>query len=1018
MNQILSSPQLAVLFIILLNSMAAWADGIIRVSTNSGSLSNGITLVGLNSTTVGTAGSSKTFTITNTATDGSTLNITDIIVPDNIIISTTAFSLTDDSTGKVKKTFNLHIADTATTDVGGTVTIVNDAFSDYPVSGNNPNNFIFRVNGYVKGTGIVKLVAPITTDINSVTFTAAIISPTTSTSTVNCNVIGTGIMTSFSPTSIASRTSDNVPIKVNLAGAVNGDVVKCTLTNDIDTVSGSPASLTLNSNSPPIANINLAAPTVANINKAVFNLTPSVATTALTTVNCSAIGSGAVTSFNPQTVPINTIASTAITVNLAGIVNNDTVQCKLTNPVDYIAGSPANYTFNLSPNLLMPELDIWEGGIEIKHGDSIDFGTTKIGSPIEKQILLKNTSNTTLNIYDINPPEGFRIISTDLDFTILSGQELAVNVLFEAIEVGNFNGSLTIASNDADNNDGDGVENPYTFLIQGIVESPITVSPNIQILEGTTVVGDMVDFGVTSVGIPLVKTFTIKNSGDANLVVDISSIGKGFIVGKPYVNVIAPNTSTIFNVSLNAAKIGDYTSVISVTNNSTNSPVNIIINGEVKFNTAIGAEIQLFHGITEITDGSLIPIDIGTTRVGQPITKRFTMKNIGDETIDLYGYRAPNGFNITSIYPKFLAANEEFTFDLQLSTLAIGNFTGPIELYNTDANENPFDFTITGKVIGTDVVGVVNPEIQVIHEDLDVISDTNISVDFGTTALGINMTKTFTIKNVGSSILTLISSPAVSGSGFRVTSFPIATQLVPGAATNFNVTLDASTAGSFVDILSFSNNDADESTFNFPISGTVSATLREEINCFRIGLVSGGVCSPAQPFNVISANGGTTDAQMKGGLSLYSNGKFSDFNQMATINQFNSVLTAGVIKTDSKHIGKKADIMVIGYHVDSNYPMGYQWYQLASCTTCPLGWKVSKVKSDETTAIPLLTKANLSPLKTINKMPEYLTVDMYSGAFRIVGPLDMYLAYRVEEGDEKGKIIVTSPGINIMLLDK
>ncbi|MFK5970519.1 MAG: choice-of-anchor D domain-containing protein [Candidatus Marithrix sp.] len=1020
MNQIPTLSQMAVLFIILLNSMAAWADGIIQVSIN-GNLSNGTTMVGLKSTIVGTAGSTTTINITNAATDGSTLNITDIIVPDGVIVSTTAFSLTDNNTGTIKKTFTLNIAATATTNIKGNIIIVNDAFSDNPVSGKNPNNFTFGINGYVKGTGIINLTIPTVADINKVIFTAIPISTTTVTTTINCNIVGIGTMTSFNPTSIPSWTDTNTIITVNLSEVEDKDIVKCTLTNSLDTISGSPANFEFDLSLPPAASINLFPPTTADVTKAIFTLTPSVATTALTTVNCNIIGSGSITSFTPTTIPTNTATVTAITTNLIGIVNNDKIQCSLTNPIDTISGSPASYTFNLGSTL--PELDIWEGGIEVKHGNSINFGTTKVGSPIEKQIILKNTSNATLSIYDINPPKGFKITSTNLNFTILPNQELAVNVLLEATEAGNFNSSFTIASNDGDN--GDGVENPYTFLAQGIIEN--LASPRVQVLDGITPI-DEIKLGLTTIGTPLAKILTIKNTGNSNLTLAITTIGNGFSIIQPSSQIIPPNATTNFTVSLDTATIGNYTSIISITNNSDINPINIVASGEIKPNVSnpeieevkpntSSPEIQVFNGMVEIIDGATTPINIGTTTVGQPITKRFRMKNIGTEAIDLYGYSAPNGFNITNIYPTGLAIDEEFTFDIQLNTLIIGTFNGPIELYNSDADESPFNFIISGTVTNNTVINPANPEIQVFDEQLEIISDTNISTDFGIAALGTNMTKTFTVKNVGTSTLILNSPVTTQGSGFNINSFMVPTELNPGESTTFDVILNASNVGNFVDILSFNNNDIDESLFTFPISGTVSKELRDETNCFEIGLISGGVCVVAQPFNVINATGGITDTQIKGGLSVYQNGKFSAFTQSLTINQFTSVLTAGVIKTDSKYIGKKVDIMVIGYHVAQYYLQGYQWYQLASCTTCPLGWKVLTVASDETTAIPLLTKENLSPLMTVNKMPEYLTVDMYSGAFRIIGQLDMYLAYRIEEGTDKGKIIVTSPGINIILLD-
>ncbi|MFK5970518.1 MAG: choice-of-anchor D domain-containing protein [Candidatus Marithrix sp.] len=803
------------------------------------------------------------------------------------------------------------------------------------------------------------------------------------------------------------------------------------------------------------------------------------------------------------------------------------------------------YTFPVKgivepPPPVLPEIDVWDGDTEIKHEalEPIDFGNTTIGSPISRTLTFKNPSSATLSIYDINTPEGLKVTSTALNFTVNPKSELSVTIDLEATVAGTYEGPLTIASNDADNNDGDGVENPYTIFVRGVVSADaasiatlaLTAPTNGNITSniggincgsaGTNCEagynkGDSVTLFAVSdstatftswggdctgsnnpllinldadknctatfsggtvtdpITDPVIDPITDPVTGNVDLIITSPIDGK--ITSQPEgidcgigattcQNSYAPNSAILLTATAdsNANFIswgGD------CSGNTSPLPITIDVakNCTAIFEKVIDSpEIQVFDGATEITDGATTAIDIGTTNIGQPITKTFTIKNSGKATLDLYGYRLPNGFYVSSIYPRDLAVDGQFTFDVQLNTFAAGNFNGPIELYSTDSDENPFDFTITGTVnsiagtvtdpvtgtvtvtdpvtgivtktvtdpvTGTVTITVTDPvtipgtgtvvgaEIQVLDGQLDIISGTNVSTDFGTTALGSHMTKTFTVKNVGTANLTLNSPVTLTGNGFNITSFVTPTELVSGTSTNFDVTLDATNAGNFIGTLSFGNTDADESAFNFPISGIVSEELKEEINCFGTGLLSGGVCTVSQPFSTVSATGGTTDSVMKGGLSLYQNGKFGAFTQTVTINRFDSVLTSGVIKTDTNHVGKKADIMVIGYHVDSNYPRGYQWYQLASCTTCPLGWKVGNVESDETTAIPLLTKVNLSPLKTIDKMPEYLTVDMFSGVFGILGQLDMYLAYRVEEGTEKGKVIVTSPGISIMLTE-
>jgi hypothetical protein len=113
------------------------------------------------------------------------------------------------------------------------------------------------------------------------------------------------------------------------------------------------------------------------------------------------------------------------------------------------------------------------------------------------------------------------------------------------------------------------------------------------------------------------------------------------------------------------------------------------------------------------------------------------------------------------------------------------------------------------------------PEIQVLLDTTD-IPDNSGSLAFGTTRVGTAVSRTITVKNAGTSNLVL-SAPIRVPSGFTVTSSFAKTSLTPGASTTFVVRMNATAAGSYNGTLSFTNNDSDETTYNFTLSGTVLA---------------------------------------------------------------------------------------------------------------------------------------------------------------------------------------------------
>ena len=636
----------------LLEPAITLAAGTIRLSREGSSYTNGITLVGLGSTTAGTAGTAMNFAITNTATDSSTLNITDIIVPANVEVSTTALNITDDTNGTVKQTFTLKIAASATANVKGKVTIINDAVADYPVSGKSPNPFIFYVNGTVKGTD-------------------------TNTDTTD------------------TTTSDT------------------------------------------ITNINLAPPasSAASTTSVTFTATPSAATTALTTISCNVTGTGTLTSFTPTSIAAGITTATSIPVNLSAIVDKDTVQCALTNTTDTISGSPASFIFNLSPPpSAKPELDIWDGNTEIKHEftNAINFGATVIGSPVEKNITLKNPSATTLNIYDVNPPEGFRLASTNLNFTILAGQELTIKVLLEAITAGTFEGPFTVASNDSD--DEDGIENPYTFFVKGLVTDNTTNT-----LTFTTPSNGNVSSNTGSINCGNGNTNCSADYGNDNSVI-LTAIANTGTIFTSWGGDCSDSTNPLI-LPMDADK--NCTANFTITVNNTN--------GSNSGGTAPTVDLT----VNPPTNGFVISQPPGIS-CGTGITD-CQASYIKDNTVVLIA-KADQGATFNG-------------WDDDCS-----GTTSPIVIAMDGAKTCTANFVITP----------TSPEIQVLDGETDIVAGINVT-NFGITAIGTSLSKIFTVKNIGNAELTLASTISFIGDGFTAGKFGTTT-LAPSATTTFTVT--------------------------------------------------------------------------------------------------------------------------------------------------------------------------------------------------------------------------------------
>ncbi len=119
-----------------------------------------------------------------------------------------------------------------------------------------------------------------------------------------------------------------------------------------------------------------------------------------------------------------------------------------------------------------------------------------------------------------------------------------------------------------------------------------------------------------------------------------------------------------------------------------------------------------------------------------------------------------------------------------------------------------------------EVVRVFSPEI-VVKQDSVEIADNTGNFNFGDVTVGVTKTVKLTIQNTGNNILNLTGNPRISitGTGFDLVADAAGTVDTAGNTT-FDIKFNPNAVKPFTGTLSITNNDFNESVFNFALSGT------------------------------------------------------------------------------------------------------------------------------------------------------------------------------------------------------
>jgi hypothetical protein len=348
--------------------------------------------------------------------------------------------------------------------------------------------------------------------------------------------------------------------------------------------------------------------------------------------------------------------------------------------------------------------DLYDGN------DTVYFPNATAGQPVAQTFTIHNTGTAplTLDTASLSLPQGFSLVSSFAS-EVVAGGSTTFAVQLNAETGGQFQGTLSFVTGDAN-------ENPFDFFLYGTVTAP---EPEIAV-RYTDAYGyeqevydgySSLSFGNTPAGAPVSRTFTICNTGQADLSLDPESLSlpSGFSLVSPFASPVAAGDSTTFTVQLNAEAGGQFQGSLSfATGDANETPFDFFLHGTVtapepeiavRYTDAYGYEQELYDGYSSLS--------FGNTLAGMPVIRTFTIYNTGQADLSLDPVSLPQGFSLISSLAANVAPGDSTSFSVQFDASTGGPFQGAFSFGSNDADEDPFNLTISGTVVeATAIVSV------------------------------------------------------------------------------------------------------------------------------------------------------------------------------------------------------------------------------------------------------------------------------------------------------------------------
>jgi uncharacterized delta-60 repeat protein len=223
---------------------------------------------------------------------------------------------------------------------------------------------------------------------------------------------------------------------------------------------------------------------------------------------------------------------------------------------------------------------------------------------------------------------------------------------------------------------------------------------------------EVVDFGETRQGVPVVRAFTLFNDGTADLMLTGMTAPTGFrIFNLPvFPRTLGPGSTLTLPVQLTAGTRGAFAGPLAIESTAEEASVfQFPLAGEVT-----APEIEMYEGVdpvgVEVISGQQEAVGFGRNVQGSPGSRRFTLRNAGTAPLQIRRLTAPAGYELVSEPSSLLVeAGGVWEFEVRLTTLAVGVTAGTVLIENDDADESGFFFPVAGEVF------IPAPKVEVVN---------------------------------------------------------------------------------------------------------------------------------------------------------------------------------------------------------------------------------------------------------------------------------------------------------------
>lgn len=464
-------------------------------------------------------------------------------------------------------------------------------------------------------------------------------------------------------------------------------------------------------------------------------------------------------------------------------------------------------TFGITGKVLAPILLVSHNSTPILPSYALNFPSSSVNSiPPEEIILIENQGDSVLTISSISISSPFSLPSLTFPIDIVPGQSIPIIISLNPSISGSYTSEIVISSNDTS-------YPSFSLSAQATITSP-TLS--LSYLTQPLSPNQEIDYLRVARGeISPIKSLTILNEGEEDLVISSIDIPLGFSISSiPLPLVIPPSNTFELPIELDTQEMGTYEGdLIFNSNDEINPEYPIKLKGIIE-----APRIEISNVVLPLPP--LSTLDYGSIELNRTVeTKVLTISNTGNIPLNVLDIIVSPSFALSPLTLPLIippASSQDIGVTL-ISTNQAGEVNSTLEVVSDDTIHSPYSINLKALITA--------PTIEVSHTS--VIINPLYLIDFGIKELNSTqgVRESISISNKGNQDLIVFSINTSEGYYTEPNSFPYT--ISPSENLNLDIVLNTAIPGNYIGSVEISSNDSSQSIFRIETQGVITGAKIE-----------------------------------------------------------------------------------------------------------------------------------------------------------------------------------------------